>query len=840
MYTITCDGSLLHSPDVNSTMVINPVLTLADSEAGKLEFTVPPTHPLYFSIEYLASEIIVYRDGTEIWSGRPIEVTIDFWKQKIVTCEGELAYLNDTTQPPAEYHDIPVRTFLETLIAKHNAKVASNHQFTVGSVTIADPNDSLYRYTNWESTLECIYDKLIKRIGGHVRIRKENGTRYIDVLADSPRTSDQIIQFGSNLLDFTQNFDLDDLSTVIVPLGKRLDTHTIAALDDYVTVESVNGGSPYVASSTAVDSYGWIEEVVHWDDVGVPANLLRKAQQYLSDVQFANMILRVSAVDLHNVDVNIDTIEILDSIRVISAPHGLDRFFPVSKRTIPLMEPDKETLTLGTEVKLTLTAETNRNNQDVLDRLENVALDEQSILASAAANATQLIRSALGGHVYITDDASELMIMDTDDPLTAKKIWRWNLNGLGYSSTGINGTFDTAMTMNGEVVANFVTTGTMAADRIRGGTLTLGGQLNGNGRMVIYDASGTEIGSWDNRGLICNVKGEIAGWEISSTGFVNVVEFEDTQDRTWLYRTHMQPAKPDGTESTWSDLDTWIISGERMQPGDPLYLAAFYISASGEAYFRSITGTKEISGVTDFKARTEMHSYLYIGNYTEASAYTDMPYLYKPSGLCRLTMCGMYHNQEKGVFVGQIDNPETYSGLCPNIDNTLLLGSAHFRWMEIYAANPYVQTSDRNEKHDIDALTDQAKDFIMALKPVSFKVDYGTSDRKHYGLIAQDVKDAMDQTGIDSKDFAGYVAFPKEKDIERTRIVKDPDTGEDVEEKYIDVVPDLDENGQQKEGYALRYTEFIAPLIYTVQKQQEEIDSLKRLVKSLIEKVEIL
>ncbi len=58
--------------------------------------------------------------------------------------------------------------------------------------------------------------------------------------------------------------------------------------------------------------------------------------------------------------------------------------------------------------------------------------------------------------------------MDTDDPNTAKRIWRWNLNGLGYSKNGINGPYETAITQDGKIVANFITTGTMSVDRIEG------------------------------------------------------------------------------------------------------------------------------------------------------------------------------------------------------------------------------------------------------------------------------------------------------------------------------------------------------------------------------------
>ena len=72
----------------------------------------------------------------------------------------------------------------------------------------------------------------------------------------------------------------------------------------------------------------------------------------------------------------------------------------------------------------------------------------------------------MGGYVYKTN--SELYIMDTNDPKTAKKVWRWNINGLGYSSTGIEGRYETAITMDGSIVADFITTGKINTNLIEG------------------------------------------------------------------------------------------------------------------------------------------------------------------------------------------------------------------------------------------------------------------------------------------------------------------------------------------------------------------------------------
>lgn len=94
------------------------------------------------------------------------------------------------------------------------------------------------------------------------------------------------------------------------------------------------------------------------------------------------------------------------------------------------------------------------------------SIDTASILNEAKEDATNLIATAMGGYIYKTQ--SELYIMDTNDPTTAQKVWRWNINGLGYSSTGVNGPYGIAMTMDGKIVADFITTGTLNTNVIQG------------------------------------------------------------------------------------------------------------------------------------------------------------------------------------------------------------------------------------------------------------------------------------------------------------------------------------------------------------------------------------
>ena len=93
-----------------------------------------------------------------------------------------------------------------------------------------------------------------------------------------------------------------------------------------------------------------------------------------------------------------------------------------------------------------------------------------SILDAAKANATSLINSGFGGHVRIYPD--RILMMDTKDEKTAKKVWQWNINGFGYSSTGVNGPYGIAITSDGRIVADFITAGTFSGNLMKGGEIT--------------------------------------------------------------------------------------------------------------------------------------------------------------------------------------------------------------------------------------------------------------------------------------------------------------------------------------------------------------------------------
>ncbi|MGR5978113.1 phage tail spike protein [Bacillus cereus] len=111
---------------------------------------------------------------------------------------------------------------------------------------------------------------------------------------------------------------------------------------------------------------------------------------------------------------------------------------------------------------------------DLSSKIDQVQQDVSnmpgSLLDAAKENATKLIHSGFGGNVRVYPD--RVLIMDTKNEMTAAKVWQWNINGFGYSSTGVNGPYEIAITSDGRIVADFITTGVLNGNLIRGGEIT--------------------------------------------------------------------------------------------------------------------------------------------------------------------------------------------------------------------------------------------------------------------------------------------------------------------------------------------------------------------------------
>jgi len=475
MYKVYIDDKLFCKSDSSELAIMDPVVSLEVNKAGTFTFTVNPDHAYYDDITVGRSLVKVYQNSEVIFDGIVKAQTVTFYKQKKVECEGCLTYLNDSIQRQAQYTGKTSRELLTAYLHNHNQQLDTFKKLRVGTVTAKDSNDSISCYTNMESTMKCIKEDLLDDIGGYIRVRTDGSNHYVDYLADSPRTSGQIIRIGRNLMDLSQNMDSTDVATVCIPLGCKLEEATIPALGQRLDITSVNDGKDYVVSTDAMVVYGKIERVVTWDGVTTASELKSKAEAWLTDNQWENLVITATAIDLSMADDDFDNFRLLDKIRVVSEPHGLDRYFICSAITYNLNAPETNTITLGKKINRTLSAAAYEYAEEVKEEIP----DSEGWLEQAQANATQLMLNGGKGHVYFDYDEDnvirQILIMDTNSPATATKAWVWNENGFGYG-TRENITddfsFSTAMTMDGKIVADFITTGSLTANIIKSGTMS--------------------------------------------------------------------------------------------------------------------------------------------------------------------------------------------------------------------------------------------------------------------------------------------------------------------------------------------------------------------------------
>lgn len=343
MYAIYADNELLYAPDMANLgyIVTDAQLTTEINKAGSLEFTIPVTNPNYNAYSKLKSIIRLEQDGTEIWRGRVLDDTKDTDLNKDVMCEGELAFLNDMNVRKYNYSSgISVVDYFNRVMNYYGG-ASSYRSIKAGNVTV--PNTTL-KIKMDEATNTCLDElssNLVGAIGGYLRLRRSNDQSYLDYIDAYSQTSNQVIEFGSNILSIEEYIDASDVYTVIIPFGKQDDN------GNRVNITSVNNGSDFIESSQGASLFGRIDRSVVWDDVTDPNVLKQQAQSVLNSAIEMATTITISAVDLHLIDVNTDAIQLGDWVRVISPPHGIDSDFLCSKVVINLQNPDQSQYTFG-------------------------------------------------------------------------------------------------------------------------------------------------------------------------------------------------------------------------------------------------------------------------------------------------------------------------------------------------------------------------------------------------------------------------------------------------------------------------------------------------------------
>ncbi len=512
----------------------------------------------------------------------------------------------------------------------------------------------------------------------------------------SARGSDRnvTIRYGKNLTQLSQVMDMTNLATAILPYYIDQDGNkTIGA--------KVNTGLVLdVPREKAVD---FSQDVDPESSTPILTQLSTLANKYISgnNLTLMNKNITLDFVQLQGLTERVD---LCDTVHIYFEPLGITA-------TAKCIETEWDVLT--ERYTKTVFGDPKTNIADTISVTAKAVEEKPSVsyMQWAVNHATDLITGNLGGYVVLHDsngdgEPDEILIMDTADITTATKVWRWNKNGLGYSSTGYAGTYGTAITNDGKIVADYVSTGVLNADLIKAGTIE---DVNHNSSINMTSG-------------VAKMKNFDARYRMRLLGESDTIKFQLVHN---------------------------VGGGTNM---------TFFLNNGTDVGGYTCSDTNGLGIILNDKNGNKQASLDYTGLYTKGSVT-----LKKSDG-------NTYASASvNGYGRGQLDLYNEYNTSCATLygDGGLGLGSGgSFNITAIgntgvITCISLVQTSSRKTKKNIEPMEDAEK--ILELKPVKFDFKNETFGTDQRGFIAEEVKEVLPNLVIDGEtpalNYSGMIPY---------------------------------------------------------------------------------
>ena len=272
--------------------------------------------------------------------------------EKQATCEGLEGFLHDSVQPWREVHNTTPKDFLQSLITEHNKQVESYKQITLGTVTVTNSTDNVYRYADdTKDTYDNIQDKLISRLGGEMRIRNVDGKLMLDYEPEISSDCPQRIELAHNMVSSSRTVDPSEIVTVLKPLGATQERQNNDGSTDvsspHLTIASVNGGNDYLRDDQLISQFGIHVKTETWEDVTTPQALLAKGRAFLNAQKAIKYQLQAGYIDLSFLEETIGMIECGSYVSIVNQLEGLYATERIVAMSLDLLDVANSTLTLS-------------------------------------------------------------------------------------------------------------------------------------------------------------------------------------------------------------------------------------------------------------------------------------------------------------------------------------------------------------------------------------------------------------------------------------------------------------------------------------------------------------
>lgn len=391
----------------------------------------------------------------------------------------------------SKYSNISAQTALNQLRSQMEPKSDFTFYSDVGTTSSIDFTDPA-KYKNAQEVLGGVAGSILDNFGGEYLFNNNQ----VRLLAKAGTDTNVVIAYGKNLTDINQEESIENTYTSIygwAKIGNGDDEKVITLPEIYIDSDYVNN---YTERRIQMVDFsdkepkdvealrGMVKSFIKSNNVGIPRVSIKASYVDLASSVSDEQLKSLEVVDLCDwVTVAFNQLNINTTAQIVKTVWNisLDRY---------------ESIELG-EARTDFAKVIEDSKENINDLSDKIDWLEQ-----AQKEASDIIKNPGKGHVLIYPslaDPQELLIMDTTSINTARKVWRWNVGGLGFSSTGYNGTYGLAMTNNGAIVADRMTTGTLRAINIIGVAITGSTITSESGASQITMSSGTIKNLWNGK-----------------------------------------------------------------------------------------------------------------------------------------------------------------------------------------------------------------------------------------------------------------------------------------------------------------------------------------------------
>ncbi len=382
----------------------------------------------------------------------------------------------------------------DSYVTQNNCNYALDH---LNSATTPESPFTTLSDVNTKASYRCVRTSLyeaiqtvIERWGGHL-VRDNFNIQIRDQIGQDNGVT---VRYGKNLKDITVEYNWDDVVTQLLPVG-----YDGIMLDDLYVTAGVTYSLPYtktvsfnqnIDQDNYKDANGNLDEAAYQE--ALKSDLFTQAQQYININQYPQVNYTLSA--------NLEKItDVGDTVMVVDERLGLNIETHVIAFDYDCILEKYTQLEFG-NFKQTLSGLLNEITTQTNTAVQEAIQPIQVTLTEELQTATNQIWAALGNS-YVIYEGDKILVVDSLPKETATNVIMINNGGIAFSQTGINGTFNSAWTIDGTLNMQNINVINFTADLIKGGTLKLGSNLNDYGTLEVYDEANTLIALLDKNGI---------------------------------------------------------------------------------------------------------------------------------------------------------------------------------------------------------------------------------------------------------------------------------------------------------------------------------------------------